>query len=1149
MAFPATSTHTYTTSGTFTVSVVASVAGGSASCTDTMTLVIEILPSPTATANISPGVGCDTVNAVFINTSSGAATYFWEFGTGDTSSLQNPPPVAFVTTGQHVITLTVTSNNGCVDSTTAIVAVYDTPITDFTADNVCEDELAMFSDSSTVGYGGPINTWFWSFGDALNSTDTIQNPFFTYIDSGTFIIQLVASTSYCSDTLSDTIIVEPRPIAQFQESDSIGCSPLSVTFTNQSVFGSTYFWDFGDGNTSTQTSPSHVFNHSGLTDTLFVVKLITESAFGCLDSTFDTINVLGNPVASFSSNATLDCAPLMVQFTDSSQNAVSWSWSFGDSLGSTLQNPSHVFENQTLFISNYVVTLTVTGSNGCVDSANETITVYPEPLFGFNIVPDSGCSPLTVQFPVAIGAVLYSWDFGDNTTSTGTNPTHVYVNNTTNNQQFTVTLIATSSFGCMDTVSGVFTVFPKPTANLTPAISAGCQPLDVTFTNGSTGGNSYAWDFDDGTVLTSTNVNETHTFVNASNDTITYNPTVIATTNLGCSDTAQVTVDVYRRIHASFSVNESGCQPFNADFIDGSVNAIQWDWDFDDGFVSSIQNPSHTYYNASTTSIQRTVELVVESVEGCQDDTSIVVDVLPKPNANFTIDDSPSCDNETVAITNSSEENEINTWRFTNSGIPTIINDPIIDTAFNNSGGAPQTFQIFLVVENSYGCLDSIDKPMTVFPEVEAKFIGLDEGCSPFEVTFTNLSTGGTLHSWDFGDGDISFEDEPMHEFETSGIADENFEVTLTTTSPYGCEDSDTFNILVHPTPEPLFTATPFSQRYPDSTVSITNLTAAGPWIFNWEYGDGQTAVTQIPVSHSYSTWGEYRIQLRAYSPHCEDTTSQRVIIEPPLPIAEFDTLIDDCAPVSITFSNYSIYGDGYLWEFGDGGTSSSFEPTHTYQFAGTYDVKLTVTGPGGEIDTKEIVAAVSIQSQPTANFVSSPSEVSVPSPVTFINYSLFADSYLWDFGDSTESTEANPQKSYLRGGEYYPILIAFTEFGCTDTFQSVVPIVALEVGAIEIPNAFTPGIGGSSGGYYDPLAADNAIFFPVLTGVVGEEYILSIFNRWGELLFETHEITQGWDGYYRGKLCAQDAYVWKVKGKYVNGQKFSEVGDVTLIR
>ena len=108
---------------------------------------------------------------------------------------------------------------------------------------------------------------------------------------------------------------------------------------------------------------------------------------------------------------------------------------------------------------------------------------------------------------------------------------------------------------------------------------------------------------------------------------------------------------------------------------------------------------------------------------------------------------------------------------------------------------------------------------------------------------------------------------------------------------------------------------------------------------------------------------------------------------------------------------------------------------------------------------------------------------------------------------------------------------------------------MALEVGAIQIPNAFTPSLGGSSGGYYDPLAADNVIFFPVLTGVVGDEYILSIFNRWGELLFETQEVTQGWDGYYRGKLCSQDAYVWKVKGKYVNGQKFSEVGDVTLIR
>ena len=114
---------------------------------------------------------------------------------------------------------------------------------------------------------------------------------------------------------------------------------------------------------------------------------------------------------------------------------------------------------------------------------------------------------------------------------------------------------------------------------------------------------------------------------------------------------------------------------------------------------------------------------------------------------------------------------------------------------------------------------------------------------------------------------------------------------------------------------------------------------------------------------------------------------------------------------MTITFSNHSIYGDGYLWEFGDGATSSSFEPTHTYQFAGTYNVKLTVTGPGGETDTKEVMAAVSVQSQPTANFVYSPSEVPVPSPVTFINYSLFADSYLWNFGDSTESTEDNPQK------------------------------------------------------------------------------------------------------------------------------------------
>lgn len=1316
--FGATAVHSYTAAGTYTVTAVANITGGTDACTDTATVSVVILASPTATASITPAGGCDSVVATFNNTSTGGSMYAWNFGNGNTSTLQNPPSLSYTTTGQHVVTLTVSSNNGCLDSTTASVEVYDTPNANFTALNVCEDALATFNDASTVGYGGPVNSWSWNFGDASNSTSGLQNPTFTYVDSGTFIIQLIAATSFCADTTFDTIVVEPRPTAIFSESDSNGCSPLTVTFTNQSIFGNSYQWSFGDGNTSTLTSPTYTFTHSGLTDTFFIVQLEAYSAFGCADSVSDSIIVRGNPQAAFTSNAILDCAPLEVQFSDTSVGGVSLAWNFGDGSGSTASNPSHVFQNQTQFITNYTVTLTVTAANGCTDSAFQNITVYPEPLFNFSIVPDSGCSPLEVQFPVAVGAVLYNWDFGDGGTSTGANPTHTFVNTTTNNATYNVQLVATSPFGCVDTVNGSVTVFPKPNAVLTPAVTQGCEPLAVTFTNGSTGGTSYQWDFDDGNTLNSGNANVSHSFVNSTNDTLFFYPSLIATTPDGCADTASVEVRAFRRIEALFSAPTPGCHPFNVAFTDqstnpnswawtfgdgntstqqnptnlytnsgttpttfnaqltvqsvegcqdsysssitvnhrpnaqilpvsaqgcqpldvnfannstggtfynwdlgdgttasgaGSVshtysnntndtaffdpiliatsaqgcsdtataaiavfrkieasfsvpsvschpfstimtdlstNAVNWDWDFDDGLASTSQNPPHTFVNTGLSPETFNVTLTVQNLEGCSDDTVVSVTVNPKPTSDFTIDATPACYGDSVTIDNNSILNTVNTWQFGSTGFPFVLNVDAIDTTFVHFNATPNEFDITLVVENTFGCRDTSKKEMIVYPRVNAEIISLDEGCSPFEVDFTNLSVGGTLFEWNFDDGDISFLDEPTHTFENNTNTDQTFQVSLRVTSPYGCTDQDTFPILVHPTPDPIFTVNPVTQVYPDSIVTFDNLTSAGTWSFDWDFGDGGTSIAPEPNFHTYSTWGTYTIVLRAYTPFCEDTTSRTIVIEPPLPVVDFNVAAEECAPVTIMFENESEWGEFFVWEFGDGATSSSENPTYTYQFPGVYTVRLTVTGPGGDVDVKELPDAVVVRTQPTANFVFTPTEVAAPTGVvTFVNYSQFADNYLWDFGDSTTSVETNPQKLYLSGGQFFPFLIASTNFGCSDTFRSALPVVAVENGTIQVPNAFTPTTNGSNGGAYDPLAYDNQVFFPVLTGVVADNYTLSVFNRWGELIFETNDIGTGWDGYYRGKPCQQDVYVWKIKGEYVTGQSFSKVGDVTLIK
>jgi gliding motility-associated-like protein len=467
-----------------------------------------------------------------------------------------------------------------------------------------------------------------------------------------------------------------------------------------------------------------------------------------------------------------------------------------------------------------------------------------------------------------------------------------------------------------------------------------------------------------------------------------------------------------------------------------------------------------------------------------------------------------------------------------------------------NFTASPKSFQIRLIVENSYGCSDTSFKNMQVFPYVEARFASIDEGCSPFSVDFNNLSTGGNLFAWQFDDGDNSFLEEPEHTFVNNDTADAIFNVVLTVTSPYGCKDQDSLPILVHPTPKPQFIPNPTAQTYPDATVSFNNLTPVGPWNYTWALGDGTVSNDDEPQDHTYTTWGEYFITLTAASEYCEDTISRKIIINPPLPIADFDTLVEGCAPVSLQFRSSSEYAEKFFWEFGDGATSSSENPVYTYQFPGTYTVRLTVTGPAGDIDVKEIIDAVQVNPQPLANFVLTPNEVNIPlQPVTFVNYSQFADDYFWHFGDGVTSRESNPQHLYQESGIFYPWLVVSTVLGCFDTAYSQVPVNAIEVGQVQVPNAFTPNPFGPTGGYFDPQAFDNEVFFPILSGVSASNFTLSIFNRWGELIFETHDVGQGWDGYYRERMCQQDVYVWKVRGEYANGEKFTKVGDVTLVQ
>ncbi len=1309
----------FNTPGTYTIQLAVFNTNGSGACTDTVSKQIHVLPGPTSAFSINPANGCDSLLVTITENSSAAAKWLWDFGDGNTDTNANPGSHFYDTTGNYNLSLTVTHSNGCTDVSSQTVQVFSSPIVDFTPKNVCEDVLASFTDNTVVPSGDALISWAWTFGDG--GTSNVQNPMHKYTTSGTFKLQLLASTANCSSTDSFNIVVEPKPTADFAISDTVGCSPLASTFTNNSLVSSSYVWNFGDGDTSHQTNPTHSFINSTNSTVNFTVSLYANTAFGCSDTIQKQVRVFATPSASFTSTAVPKCGPSDVSFTNTSSGGVSNLWHFDDGDTSTASNPSHTFDNKTLFIEVYEVKLTVTSTNGCTDTAFQNVVVYPEPIFTFQTIPDSGCSPLTVQFPSITGAVAYKWYFGDGDSTFGPSPSHTYVNSTTNNVQYTATLIATSSFGCSDTNTSRILVHPNPKAIFTVDDSVNCQPHAVNFTNNSTGAVGFYWKFGDGDSSRSLSSVISHTYEHNLPNTQSYSAQLVAETQEGCFDTLVKQISTYPKVIADFQPTDTaGCSPLGVTFNDNSTGAQFYTWDFGDNNSSASNSPTHTYRNANlvqevlypklrvssqfgcldslqdtitvyplpiaqynhpilrgcheldvvfnntssiadtsiwdfgdgtilgtnnssvphtytntgSSSLFRTVRLNVETQFGCKDSANSMVEIFPQIISKFTQNDTVGCTDLFVSFTDSAVGAQFYNWDFgdnTNAGSKnathifqnTLLKDTLyivkqkvrsafgcedsstiqirvhplpiasfntsvlrgcqplqvnylnnsrlnfksywdfgdLDTSLSN-GNTSNTFEhndvvskVFtsqLIVETDKGCRDTTSRQIEVYPKISADFsIDDTSGCSEHEVEFTNSSLGENQYEWDFGDGNTDRVSDPRNTFVNSDTVDRQFTIQLKVTSLYGCSDSISKSVTVYPQPIALFTPTPVNQKYPNATVTLTNNSSAGPWNYAWSFGDGSNTQNKFPTPKTYDTWGEYDMTLIVSNSNCSDTVLRSIKIEPPRAVIDFKASKTGCAPLTLTIENNSIFGKQFLWNFGDGGTSSAESPApYIYNRPGVYTISLTVIGEDNDIVEEIKKDSVVVHAEARSFFDYRPSEVSVPNdPLILYNLSDDADTYLWDMGDGTTYTDLNPEHTYTEAGVYTISLVADNVFGCADTFEVENAVTAISSGSLKFPNAFTPNPGGRSGGDYNPRTLDNSIFFPIFEGVV--DYQLIVFNRWGEIVFETDDITVGWDGYYRDKdeMCPQDVYVWKAVGKYSNGNVFEEAGEITLLK
>ena len=449
-------THLYG-EGTYNVNLAVTTANGCVKDT-TINAVFAVTPalqySPLTAVCQNPGMPpLSVATAAVTNGVTGTGVYS---GPGITPIGMFDPNAAGQ--GIHTITYSFTSAGGCTETITSTIEVYPRPTASFNinATDVCLGQGILLTDASTIS-SGTVNTWNWDFGDGNTASNNNGNPFsVTYTTANSYIVQLVAvSDRGClSLPYTQTVNIRPLPVADFVLPSGICMPGGNAMFNNQSSVADnsslTYNWDFGDGNSTNATNPSHVYPAIGS----YNVTLTATSPYGCIGQVNKTLSDLyDKPVANFSVNPQELCQGIDNVFTDGStapnSSVQQWNWNFDDGSTANIANPVKRFNNPGV----YDVTLTVTNAVGCVsDVFTLLVTVHQQPVIDAGrdyILPQGTAVQLTATSNSP--AFTFSWSPSMGLSKADTlNPVLTAL------QDQTYTLTATGSFGC--TASDFFTV-------------------------------------------------------------------------------------------------------------------------------------------------------------------------------------------------------------------------------------------------------------------------------------------------------------------------------------------------------------------------------------------------------------------------------------------------------------------------------------------------------------------------------------------------------------------------------------------------------------------------------------------------------------------------------------------------------------------
>lgn len=1170
-------THVYSAPGTYTVTLTVQASNGQADF-ELKSAYVTVRPKPTPNFTVSAN-GCSLpVSVSFNNTSTGATSYSWNFGNGQTSTQQTPNPVNYTSAGTYNVTLITTNSFGCKDTLLKPIVVSNFQAGITAPATACQNTPVTISDNSTVG----ANSWNWSFGGGSPASSSAQNNSIVFSTPGTYTISLSSQNTSlgCSGSTTKQITILPTPIPAFTANPATGCAPQSVTFTNTSPSGTNFQWTFGDGTTfNGQNPPAHTYQSNGT----YTVTLTMTGANGCPGTTSLTAVTLSPPVAGFTSTDTSGCEPLTVTFIDTSSASIpitSWLWNFGDGTTYNGQNPPP----HTYNLGVYNVSLTITTQTGCQGTVNipAYIEVGKVDLVNFSINQSPECAKRSIQFtnqsvilaPHTSDEVTYFWNFGDGGTSTEENPNYSYSQDT---GYFDVTLIVDFR-GCKDTLTIPDAVYIKaPISLFNPAQTLYCNPasfpVNVVVNDHSKIGKLsddclMIWRWGDG----STTTFDDPDFDDADLGTTSHNYTAYGTYTIkqviynyttGCSDstTQTIYISTTNAVISGIS-NDSVCVNSPITLQDNSTSSHPFGtylWNMGNGQSVTGPNPTYAYPGFGTF----TITLTATNSVGCSDNATFSpMTALALPLAQLVPDDNAGCAPFLVTFDNNSipQNNGVplSSFLFTFNDNNTTQTTTNVNTNVTHTYNTEGTFSVTLVATDQFGCISAPASTSVTITKPTAVFSIDSVVCNLENVSTVNTSSGlaPLTYQWFVDGSSVSTGTDYAHAYSESlnnSTSSFTHGYVLIVTDANGCKDTLSKLLTIStPVAIPDYTfsgaATNANGDYlcPPVFASLTDQSLSYGTIANysWIFGDGKTSVLQNP-NNTYVFPGTYSLTLSITDEFgCTSDTTYVDYLTIFGPVANPTWTQDpNACGQNVTFDiGNTSFLETIVWNTGDGMfVNDSLNFNHTYHDVTTYNPTLTVT----DSNNCEVIYPMNPITIPdvglNAYFVVNPTSIDLGTIVEFDDQSSGVAGivqWVWDnnpYPQVVNSTGASIYNHYYTAGSYVITLTIQDANGCFDTYSTVIQVT----GDFQMPNIITPNGDGNN----EVFSFQYDIF---------KSFDILIANRWGNVIHEAKNVTGTvfWDGKTQsGDPCSEGVYFYKLNGILKDNNPIEKTGFLEVIK